>query len=1226
MATEIGTAYVSILPSFQGIQSALSAGLAGPSEAAGLLGGKKAGTGLTSGIAASTGGIGALIKNAAVVPILGIGAAAIASATKVDAANDQIIKSTGASGKVADSLQQSLKNVASTSPAGLQDIATAIGDVFSRTNLTGPALEGLTDRITTFNRITKDGPLNVEELTRTLAGFNVPAKAMGGELDNLFRVAQRTGVPLNDLITSLGTAGPIVRQFGIPIEQSAGLLATLNKAGIDSTALLPGLRKAFVGFAKEGKAPAKGLRDTVGALEDLIKQGDIVGAQQLAVQVFGARGSGLVDAAVQGKLSLDALSKSFGTTGKGILQTASATDDAAESFGEFRNIAELALATIGKPVFDAASAGMRNALPVVRGLADGFQALPKPVQEAAVGVAALGLAAPLVAKLLTPVKLVGQAAGGIATGVGTASTKLGEFFTAGGGLDTIRLAFGRVAEGAGAIGTKIGESVVALANLGREAAKKIIVKLESKLAVSTAQGTASGVGGAAGGGIATLLLSKFKDILPLGAGGAGATGEAGAAGALGTVALPIIAALSIVGLSAVFHGKIEDAFTNVIPKSISIPIGVSLLTNPITAIGASLVGAGVLLGNLVDDFSGTVDSITGAAGDGLDAIGGFASGVGDLLAPVGDVFTGLGSTIADALAGAPDAISGFFSDLPGIISSAGQSILSFVQGLPGQLASFVTQVPGILTALPGQIAEALLTEAADFVNSIVTVRTLAFNALVSLGSTVVDAIGQIPGLVGDALNQIPGLVSAGFSGLLSLGGDLISFLVTGAQTQLPNLFGFLASLPGLALGALGDLGTLAFGGGGRLLEGLLDGVKTGVPALLGFIGSLPSKIISGIGDLARLLVKAGGQIVDGLIQGISRGAGKLGDALDKLLGGVPSKVLDFFGISSPSKLMADIATEIPAGLAQGLLQGAAGLLGAAGQLGTQILSGIGDLATLGLTKATELGAGLLSGITSGVGALVAFVAGIPGTIIATLGDLATSLLLPGVQLITGFLGGIVQAVPAVVGFLASIPAAAITWIGDTLSSLISKGLDLIQGFINGMAQNAGNVLAFVAGIPGALASGLGDLLTGPASLVSKGVDLIQGFINGIIQKAADIVGAIKKHVTDVIPDFIAKPLGIRSPSTVTRDLGRMVSLGFAVGIEDEADRVARAAADITALAAAPGVTTVDLRTARPATPAPAGNAGGGDRNITLSNVWNPREAARILREEVAWMDSTEGRP
>ncbi len=355
----VGFATLSIIPSLKGIEAEVVAQLGGLNSAA-QSAGEEAGSALQDGFAS-------VISNFAVpAAIIGIGVAAVAAAIKVEDATNIIARSTGATGKQLDDLETSFKNVARATPASLETVATALSEVSQRTGLSGAALETFTKQVVTFNRITKDAPVNVQDLTKALAGFGVPATKLSGAFDQLFKASQRTGVPIADLVATLNKSGAIVRQFGLPLGTATTLLTQLDKAGVDSSSTLSGLRTAFALFAREGKAPAEGLKETLAAIDALIKSGDVVGAQQLGVKIFGTRGSGLVDAAIQGKLALGDLSKSFDTVGPGILETAANTSTLSGKFGVLKNNAQLAFAQVGKPILDILNKSLKAAVPLLQ--------------------------------------------------------------------------------------------------------------------------------------------------------------------------------------------------------------------------------------------------------------------------------------------------------------------------------------------------------------------------------------------------------------------------------------------------------------------------------------------------------------------------------------------------------------------------------------------------------------------------------------------------------------------------------------------------------------------------------------------------------------------------------------------------------------------------------------------------------------------------------------------
>lgn len=396
MATEVGAGYVSLIPSASGFAAAVIRQIGPPIEAAAALTGKNAGAQLQGGL------LGALqghkVDLLAALGFAGIGLAAFKAAESVDAALDTIQIKTGATGKAAEGLETSFRNVARGTPSSLQTIAEAMSEVAQRTGLTGRGLEGLTRQVVTFNRISGDSPINVQQLTQALAGFNVPASEMGSELDRIFNISKKTGVPLSQLTETLVSAGPIARQFGFSLDFTAGFLAQLNKAGVDASAIMPGLRRAFIQFAQDGREPAAALRETLGEMDRLLKAGDRVGAQNLAVQLFGARGIGLVDAAIAGKVSLASLSEQIDTTGKGILGTARQTDDWREKLAVLRNQATLTLSSLGTPVFDTLGRALGDLVPITGAFASvlgKIEPIIVPALEVllAMKLAALGAAA-----------------------------------------------------------------------------------------------------------------------------------------------------------------------------------------------------------------------------------------------------------------------------------------------------------------------------------------------------------------------------------------------------------------------------------------------------------------------------------------------------------------------------------------------------------------------------------------------------------------------------------------------------------------------------------------------------------------------------------------------------------------------------------------------------------------------------------------------------------------
>lgn len=90
--------------------------------------------------------------------------------------------------------------------------------------------------------------------------------------------------------------------------------------------------------------------------------------------------------------------------------------------------------------------------------------------------------------------------------------------------------------------------------------------------------------------------------------------------------------------------------------------------------------------------------------------------------------------------------------------------------------------------------------------------------------------------------------------------------------------------------------------------------------LVGFVKSLPGRIVDALGDLAGTMVGKGEDVVTGIIRGIAGMAGKLRDFVIRFVKDtIPGPVARALGITSPSKVMADkVGRWIPLGVVEGI--------------------------------------------------------------------------------------------------------------------------------------------------------------------------------------------------------------------------------------------------------------------------------------------------------------------
>ena len=118
-----------------------------------------------------------------------------------------------------------------------------------------------------------------------------------------------------------------------------------------------------------------------------------------------------------------------------------------------------------------------------------------------------------------------------------------------------------------------------------------------------------------------------------------------------------------------------------------------------------------------------------------------------------------------------------------------------------------------------------------------------------------------------------------------------------------------------------------------------DAAGAKVEQMLEWVSGIPGSIKSRLGDLAGLLSGAGRDVVRGLWDGMNDMGGWLYNKLwDWIRSVIPGPVRAALGISSPSRVMAELAREVPAGVAVGIDEGASLIDGSVARMAARVSS------------------------------------------------------------------------------------------------------------------------------------------------------------------------------------------------------------------------------------------------------------------------------------------------
>lgn len=371
------------------------------------------------------------------------------------------------------------------------------------------------------------------------------------------------------------------------------------------------------------------------------------------------------------------------------------------------------------------------------------------------------------------------------------------------------------------------------------------------------------------------------------------------------------------------------------------------LKTAISGLGRGMMSE--LLPNMNEIISGFTMLVAGEEG----AEEKLSSGFQGLFANLGTMVRGFVDSIKEFL---PTIVSGLTTMLPEIISLATELIVSLSQAIVDVLPELITTVIPALAQAALQIiialGQALLEAAPQLLDAGVQLFEMLGDSFRS--SNMLDTGAQvIQGVLDGITAALPGVSSKGVEiltnvangilsavpSLISTAGQLVTSLASFVMQNAPTLLnsgadlllnlvdGIIDNLPEIAHSAIEVIMNLAktlaenypaiIQAGFELIIKLVEGLVKAIPELLTAILEICADIVN---EFMKVdWISLGGDIINGIIEGIVKLGDTLITAILDLCTGAFDAVKKFFGISSPSRLMAEeVGRYIPEGIAVGI--------------------------------------------------------------------------------------------------------------------------------------------------------------------------------------------------------------------------------------------------------------------------------------------------------------------
>jgi len=329
----------------------------------------------------SLGTVGTVAGAAVAAGVVAIGSAAFAAGQQWDDAMDAITISTGATGEDLAQLEEDFKAVFTSIPTKAGPAAEAISELNKRLGVTGPVLQDVSKNVLEASRLMgTDAKASAEGLGQAMLAWGKDTEQAAQTMDMFFVASQQSGVGMEQLMTSVQNAAPMLKGLGFSMEDSIALFANFEKAGVDGSTAMTALRRAAAQFTEQGIPMKEGLAEVVQRIQEATTEEE---ALSIGFETFGSRaGPAMVTAIRNGSFSLEEMNGILAESQGAILATADATADFPEKFAVLQNVVTTALAPLGLALMDIVTTLVERLSPALIALAGYVQ----PVMDILTGL------------------------------------------------------------------------------------------------------------------------------------------------------------------------------------------------------------------------------------------------------------------------------------------------------------------------------------------------------------------------------------------------------------------------------------------------------------------------------------------------------------------------------------------------------------------------------------------------------------------------------------------------------------------------------------------------------------------------------------------------------------------------------------------------------------------------------------------------------------------------
>lgn len=849
-------------------------------------------------------------------PITAGFAASVKSAGTFESSLSQLKQVSGATapemGKLADTARR-LGNDSRFAGVTAQDTAKVMIEL-SKAGLNVNDTLGATEGVLA---LAKAGNVEFAEAA-TIAASALNAFSLRGDqatqvADALAAGANASQAELHDLALGMQQSATVAKQFGLSLNENVTALALFANNGIRGSDAGTSLKTMLIRLAKPSDDAAQAMREMGFNAYDA--QGQFVGLREMSLRL--AKGlSGMTDEQKQATLATifgtdafraaailaDNAGKSYDSMSAAVGKNGAASQAAAAQLGpyerqleNFKNsVSELAL-TLGERLLPRATETLKG----IEKLVDGFGKLDPWLQDAIINVG-------LFVAAMGPVLFI---TGKVVSGIGAMIKAYQGLITV---LNATKVAF---------TGLQIGMT-------GAQVASGGIAGVFSKIGnfIAPAVGIVKGAMGA----IVTAVSIGARAI-------GAAIFSIPVVGWIIAIVTALIAAFTyfyttsedfrnfVNGIFSGIGDMITGAFKSVQPFFAGLWKGImdgakgigdffagiwNGIVSTLTPVVTTVVNVFKTIGSVVSTVVGTILTVLTPLFQILGLIGHAIFALGQIVFTVFSTIFQVIFTIVSTIVQIIGVI------LYGTVLKIGQLFTWVFQNIGNIVSTVFTFIAGVFTSVWNGIV-AFFT---PIINGILAVVTIVFNAMAAVITRVVNGWLTI-------FKVVWGAISAFLTPIINRIASVISTVFNAVAGTVNRVFNLIKTY---IINPISQVVSYVTGTVGRIASAIGGAVGSAYNAVAGFVGRF---------------VSAGHNIIDGIVRGIQNGAGAVVNFIKNVCSNALNAVKNFFGIKSPSKVMAQMGGYLMEGFGIGIDKTSKEAVSAAQSASTNVLGAFQSVAS-----------------------------------------------------------------------------------------------------------------------------------------------------------------------------------------------------------------------------------------------------------------------------------------